>query len=250
MPRPTLLMLHGFPHDHALWTEQMEGLSDLAEVIAPDLLGFGTGGAVPDVLTMEDYAADVKALLDARGIERVVLGGLSMGGYVALAFLQRWPEGVQGLLLINTRATADALDARAAREATAMEVLANGTSVLARAMLPRVLSEKTRREKPDVVAHVRSMMERQDPRAVAAAARGMARRPDRSFLLPGVRVPALVITGAEDELMPLPTSQAMAEAIPGARLVVIPGVAHLSNMEDADHFNYVVRDFLRMVSHP
>jgi len=117
--RPTLLCIHGFPLDHTLWDPQVAGLRDVADVLAPDLRGFGSDRRIlPEVMTMEAFATDLKALLDERGVDRAVLCGLSMGGYIAMAFLELWPERVAGLILCNTRANADTPEGRAARKAS------------------------------------------------------------------------------------------------------------------------------------
>ena len=176
MPLPTLVLLHGFPLDHTIWEPQLKGLSDVAHVLAPDLRGFGTDDRpLPAIMTMEDHAADVKALLDENGLERVVLGGLSMGGYVALAFAEAWPERLAGLLLVNTRGTADGEEAQRGREDTAQRALAGGVPVIARGMVPTLLSEATRGKHPELAAEVEALIARQRPEAVAAAARGCSR---------------------------------------------------------------------------
>jgi 3-oxoadipate enol-lactonase len=243
--RHTLLLLHGFPHDHTLWEAQIQDLSQAADVLTPDLRGFGKGEEVPDAVLMEDYAHDLHVLLNAHGIQRAVLCGLSMGGYVSLAFLAHYPERASGLILCNTRATADSEEVAAAREATARDAMERGVPVIARGMLPKVLAAGTIAEQPATAQRIGAMMARQPARAVAAAARGMAQRPDRSAWLHTIHVPTLIITGDHDTLMPLPTSQAMHEAIPNSRLVVIPGAGHLSNVEQPERFNAEVRDFLR-----
>lgn len=246
MDTPTLLCIHGFPLDQTLWDPQVTGLADVAQVLAPDLRGFGDDQRpVPEVMTMEAYAADLKALVDDRGVERVVLCGLSMGGYVAMAFLDQWPERVAGLVLCNTRANADTPEGRAARQATAQNAFEKGVEVIARAMAPTLLSERSKRTRPELMAYMEAMIARQRPEAVAAAALGMSERPDRHDVLRNCTVPALVITGSEDALMPLPTSQAMADALPHGQLVVIPHAGHLTNLEATESFNGTVRQFLR-----
>lgn len=248
--RPTLLLIHGFPQDHTLWSSTAEALGDAAEVIAPDLRGFGADRRpVPEVMTMEAYAADLKQLLDERGVEQVVLCGLSMGGYVALAFRAKWPERVRGLVLCNTRATADTAEGRTARTETAATALEKGVALIARGMMPKLLSSNSRAAAPELALAVEAMMARQRPQAVAAAARGMAQRPDRTAMLPSITVPTLIVTGDRDELMPLPTSEAMHQAIRGSELVVLPGVAHLSNLEAPEPFQASLRRFLASLPH-
>lgn len=240
-----LLLIHGFPLNASCWNEQVTGLADVANVIAPDLRGFGSDGReVPEVMTMEAYAEDLKALLDERNIERAVLCGLSMGGYIAMAFLERWPERVQGLILANTRAGADDAEAREGREQTAKQALEKGMDVLARGMAPKLISPTARKERPELYQALVAVIATNSAKATAAAARGMAQREDRSEWLRTQPVPALVITSEGDELMALETSEAMAEALPNGRLVVIPQAGHLSNVERPQEFNRAVRDFL------
>lgn len=247
--RQALLLIHGFPLDGSFWQQQLEGLSSVAEVLAPDLRGFGADrGEVPRAMSMEAYAADLRELLDARGIERTVLCGLSMGGYVAMAFTEQWPERVQGLILCNTRSTADNEDGKAAREQTASDALDKGAAVIARAMIPKVLSEGTRRERAEVAARVEAIMASQRPEAIAAASRGMALRPDRTRVLRKLNKPVLIVTGSEDALMPLPTSEAMHAASPDSRLVVIEGAAHFCPVEAPEQFNAEVSLFLSHLS--
>lgn len=247
-PLPHLLLIHGFPLDHTLWQPNREALEQVAHVMAPDLLAFETAEEVPAVLTMEHFAEQLKAQLDANGIQRTVLCGLSMGGYVALAFLERWPERVAGIILCNTRSIADTEEAKEGREATALDVLAKGSEVIARAMVPKLLSEKTRSTVPELAKTVEAMIARQRPEAIAAASRGMALRPDRTHVLRASDTPTLIITGENDALMPLATSEAMATAAPRSTLVVLPEAGHLSNMEAPDGFNSAVVDLLRTLA--
>ena len=243
-----LLLIHGFPHDHTLWEPQLGGLQDAARVIAPDLRGFGIGEEVPQTMTMDDYAADLKTLVDDLGIEKAVICGLSMGGYVALAFLARYPEVTQGLILCNTRSGADNEKAREGRYATAQKALDGGMAAIAEGMLPKMISEQSALARPDLSMFVENMMAHQSSEAVAAASRGLAIRPDRTAMLSSIKVPTLIITGSADTLIPPSESEAMAAAIPGCELVVIPGVAHLSNLEDPVAFNAAVRAFLQRVN--
>ncbi len=243
--RPHLLLIHGFPLDHSMWQPNLEALGSVAHVLAPDLLAFAAASEVPEVLTMEDLADQLKAQLDAQGIQRTVLCGLSMGGYVALAFLERWPERVAGFILCNTRSTGDTEEGKQGREATALDALAKGSAVIARAMVPKLLSEHTRSTAPELANTVEVMIARQRPEAIAAASRGMALRPDRTSILRESDTPTLIITSENDALMPLPTSQSMADASAHSTLMVLPHAGHLSNMEAAQGFNTAVTDFLR-----
>ena len=243
-----LVLLHGFPFDHTLWLPQLEELTDAARMIAPDLRGFGGSHGVPEVMTMEDHARDVKALLDRLGIERAVICGLSMGGYIALAFAELFPEAMRGLILCNTRAVPDGPQARKGRYATAKRAMEQGVGGIADSMTPRLIARASADRHPDLVHFVHALIAHQPAEAVAASARGMALRPDRSSMLASISAPTLIITGSADELIPPTDSDAMARAIPGSVLVTLPGVGHLTNLEDPEGFNAAVRGVLEQVA--
>ena len=242
-----LLMIHGFPLDRSLWRSQIEGLQGMARIIAADLRGFGQSAEAPETMTMEEYAADLKALLNSLNVSRVVVCGLSMGGYVALAFLAKYPDAVTGLILANTRAGADSEQARESRYANVKKAYEEGVPAIADAMLPKMLTAATLNDRPSLSAYVRSMIARQRASGVAAALRGMAARPDRASMLGAINIPVLIITGGDDTLIPASESEEMSRTIPGSRLVIIPRAAHLSNVEQPEAFNAAVREFLGKV---
>jgi 3-oxoadipate enol-lactonase len=239
-----VVLLHAFPLDSRMWLPQVEALGGY-EVIVPDLRGFGAGaGLAGEVTDMDLLADDIATLLDERKLERVVLCGLSMGGYVALAFARRHPDRLGGLVLCDTRPGADGDDARAARLAMAERVLAEGVEFLPEVMIPRLLGETTRRDQPELVQTVTRTILDQHPRGIAAAQRGMAERLDSTEVLRRIDVPALVITGLEDDLIAPDESREMAAAIRDSRLVQVPGAGHLVNLEKADMVNEALLDFL------
>lgn len=227
-----------------MWWPQVDGLNDIARVVAPDLRGFGAAEEPEETMSMETFASDLKAMLDGLNVESAVLCGLSMGGYIALAFLAAYPDSVRGLVLANTRAGADSDEARRARLSNAERAYEDGVEVVADSMMPKMLSDASRVERPELVNLVRALMARQSRGGVAAALRGMAARPDRTGWLSSITVPTLVIGGDADTLIPISESEAMAKAIPGAKLAIIPGAAHLSNLEAPGAFNDAVREFL------
>lgn len=239
-----VVWIHGFPFHRGMWAPQVETLSDAGRMVAPDLRGFGESSRTSGPYTMERYADDVVALLDALGLESAVVAGLSMGGYVAFALARRHRRRVRGLVLADTRPEPDSPEARATRRETAALVRRKGVSVLVDALLPKLVSETTARGRPEVVARIRAMMEAAEPESVAAALTGMAERPDARDLLPDLRIPTCVIVGADDAITPPDTARAIAAGIPGARLVVLPQAGHVSNLEDPDTFSGVVREFL------
>ncbi len=243
-----LVLIHGFPLDHTLWHPQLRGLAKSARVITPDLRGFGNSPRPRGPVTMERHALDVKELLDHLGIDRAVIGGLSMGGYVALAFAELFPKALAGLLLCNTRAVADGEAARKTRETVALRAVEEGMAALAPVMVHPLLSAATRNAKPELAGFIEAMIGRQAPAGVAASSRGMAIRPDRRPCLPKIHVPALVVTGSDDTLIPPAESEAMAALLPDAQLVVVPKAGHLSNLEAPEAFNRAVHSLLGQVA--
>lgn len=242
-----LLLIHGFPLDRTLWAPQTRGLADVARVIAPDLRGFGESGMPAGAVTMETYANDLRALLDALGIKHAVIGGLSMGGYIALAFYRQYAPRVRALILANTRASADSPEGKQARDESAALAHAQGATAIAAKMLPKMLAPQTIAARSDVVAAARAMMERQSVAGSVAALAAMRDRPDSTPTLAAIAVPTLILTGAEETVIAPQEVQTMREAIHGARLITIAGAAHLSNFEQPDAFNRAVREFLKTI---
>lgn len=225
---PVVLLLHGYPLDGAMWSGVARVLSTTFRVLKPDLPGHGESPA-PAPSTLEAHADFVEAIL-AELPAPVGLAGFSMGGYVALALMKRRPEKVRALALVDTRAGADDEAGRAKREDAISLVRAQGVEAIAQAMVPKLLSPDGAR-KPDLVERLTRMIKRQKPEAVAADLSAMRDREDRTGLLPTIAIPTLVVVGELDALTPPADSQAMAAAIPGARLVTVPGAGHLAPME-------------------
>ncbi|MBV9211128.1 MAG: alpha/beta fold hydrolase [Acidobacteria bacterium] len=237
------VLLHGFPFNRSMWRAQLEALSKSYRIITPDLRGQGESG-LSGLATMKEMASDVAALLDELEIERAVVGGLSMGGYVTLAFHQLFPERVRALVLADTKAQADTDEARKVREEQALKILREGMSAIADAMLPKLLAKETLEEQAQTVARVREMILTTQPQGAAAALRGMAAREDSCHLLPQINVPTLVIVGSEDMITPPELAREMQSAIRGSRLEIIEGAAHVSNLERPSEFNHALKTFL------
>ena len=236
-----LLLIHGFPLDRTLWRSQIAGLQHAYRVIAPDLRGFGNSSETDGkAVSMDQYAADLKALLDSLSITQAVIGGISMGGYVALALYAQYSERVKGLILANTRATPDSIEGKQTRLDNAQKVSETGTSFLVESMAPKMLGPTVRTE---LAITVHSMMARQRAAGIMSALRGMAARPDRTSLLRFATVPTLIVTGSADTLIPPVDSEAMQALIPDSTLVNIPEAGHLSNIDKSDAFNDAIRAF-------
>jgi pimeloyl-ACP methyl ester carboxylesterase len=238
-----VVLLHAFPLCRAMWRPQLEALRDTCRVIAPDLRGFGDSPLAEGAATAETMADDVAALLREKGVsEPVVLGGLSMGGYVAFAFVRKYADRLRGLILADTRAEADDDAARANRDKLIAFASANPAGAVVEQMLPRLVAPNAPAE---VVEEVRRLGSAQKPAGIVAALKALRDRPDSTSTLGQVRVPALVIVGKEDVLTPLALSEKMVALLPDARLHVIEGAGHLSNLEQPAAFNEAVRGFVQ-----
>jgi len=242
-----LVLLHAFPIGANLWEPQMRSIPSGWRLITPDLRGFGGSTELDSLsaLSMSDYAEDVGDLLDELKIERAVIGGCSMGGYATLALYQSRPELFEGIVIANSRAGADSPEARANRRSMLALVDREGPQGVSREMMPKLLGKTTQEHKPDAEATVRRLIKQQSPVAIRSAIHRMMHRADSTPLLAQVKVPALVITGEEDEMIPVDESRRMASAIPGATLVIIPGAGHLSNLEQPEAFNTALATFLK-----
>ena len=238
-----LLFVHGWPHNRALWSAQLRGLSALARCIAPDLRGFGAS-SVMGPYTIDQYADDLAALLASRHVERAVVCGLSMGGYVALAMLRRHRQLLRGLILTSTRATADSSEARAKRLSMITFVEEHGVEALAANQLKAMVGDTTFTSRPDLLESLRRHMAVAPRDGVVGALHAMAERADATALLATIDIPTLVVSGAEDTITPPVELRALAHAIPGATLQTIEGAGHLCAYERPAAFNHLVGEFL------
>ncbi|MEU8417846.1 alpha/beta hydrolase [Amycolatopsis japonica] len=226
-----LVLLHAFPVDARMWDAIRAPLSERLRLITPDQRGLGRSplpetDREPD---LDDAARDVVALLDRLELDKVVLGGCSMGGYLTMAVLRLAPERVGGLVFIDTKATADTPEAAQARHDVAARVEAEGAGWMPEAVTPGLLAAKAR---PEVVERLRELITTQPPSGIAWAARAMAARPDSLETLRSADVPALVVVGEEDGLTPLEAANTLVETLPDATLVVLPEAGHLTPLED------------------
>ena len=243
-----VVLLHGYPFNRSLWTEQVSALSNSYRVVTPDLRSLGESDARPGAATMNRMAQDVAALLDRLEISRAVVGGLSMGGYVALAFYKQFPSRVRALVLADTRAQADTEDGKQTRFQQAEKATAEGMAGIADSMLPKLLTPETVSKHPEIVKRVRDMMLKTKPEGAAGALLGMAEREDQTPLLPQITCPTLILVGREDPITPVQDSEKMRREIAGSRLVVIDNASHVSNLERVEQFNEELVRFLNSLS--
>jgi 3-oxoadipate enol-lactonase len=242
--RGVLLLLHAFPLNARMWEPQLALAAHGWRVIAPHMRGVDGGDTDPPTSTMDDYAGDVIDLLDRLHVEEAVVGGCSMGGYLAFALLRLAERYVRGLILADTRAAADTPEAIEGRKKMLTLVSDKGTSAVVEQMVPKLLGETTRKTHPEIVERVRSIALSNSPESVAGMVRALMTRQDATPLLSKIHVPTLILVGAEDTLTPPAMSEQMHAAIAGSEMVVLPNIGHLSSVENPTTFNDAAAKFL------
>jgi 3-oxoadipate enol-lactonase len=243
-----VLFIHGFPFNSTMWEPQLAAVPSGWRYIAPDLRGFGASplmGSGP--LTMDAHADDLIALLDHLAIERAVVCGMSMGGYVALSLVRRYPNRVRALILVATRANADGPETQKNRHLLAARARKEGPAPVVASMLPKLLSAHSRMKQPQLAARVQAMMERVSPEAHARALEGMAVRKDYTGELSQIDVSTMVIRGELDEIIPAADMEFIARTVRGARHEVIALVGHMPNLEASDLFNKTLMQYLKFL---
>ena len=238
-----LVFLHAFPLNRTMWAEQERALSSQFRVITIDLRGHGESDAPLWRYTLDQAADDVRGLLDYLSVRQAVLVGLSMGGYILFAFYRKYADRVKGLVLADTKAQADTAEGKDGRFQMAQVAYQKGPTAIADLMIPKLLSPASINSKPDLVRTVRAMIEGNQISGIAGDLMAMAERPDSIPLLKQIVCPTQIIVGELDHATPPSDATLMADQIPGARLSIIPGAAHLANLEQPDRFTQIVRSF-------
>ena len=243
-----ILFIHGHPFNQSMWDLQVTALSWKYRVITFDLRGYG-GSEVPAVeaTTLETMAADINALLDHLNIPKAIVAGLSMGGQIAMAFADLYPQRLSGLVLAATFPQADTPEAAKARLAMADRFLNQGCVLPGGEMLPKLIAPASLKENPEIAVDVFTMIARTPPAGAAAALRGRAQRKDYTESLSRITVPTLIAVGTEDSYISIEVANQMHHSIPNSRLEVFEGIGHLPNLEAADRFNAVLHDFLASI---
>jgi len=238
-----IVFLHAFPLNRTMWEVQEQALSSQFRIITIDLRGHGESDAPLWHYTLDQSADDVRALLDHLEIQRALFVGLSMGGYILFAFYRRYAARVKGLILADTKATADTEEGKNGRFQLAQIAYRQGPSAIADVMTPKLLSPATIQTNPNLVQHVRAMIEGNQISGIAGDLMAMAERPDSIPLLNHIACPTQIIVGELDQATPPSDAKLMAEQIPHARLTIIPNAAHLANLEQPESFNQIVSAF-------
>src|SRR3954465_1047658 len=238
-----VVLLHAFPLSKAMWEAQIAALLGECRCIVPDLRGFGDS-PMSGPYTMDRYADDVTALLDVLQIDKAVIGGLSMGGYVALAMWRRHRQRIRALVFADTRATADSAETAAKRAQLIELAHTSGVAAVVEQQLPGLIGKSTREKQPDLIERIRAAMVRTSVEGITGALDAMRKRPDSTSLLADIDVPTLVVVGAPDAITPVKEARAMQRAIPNSRLEIVPEAGHLSNVERPAAFNTALSDFV------
>jgi 3-oxoadipate enol-lactonase len=242
---PTVLLLHAFPLSSAMWRQQIEALRKDYRIVAPDFRGFGSTPGFAGPPSVDQMADDAAALLDDLKVQGpVVVGGLSMGGYVALAFARRHASRLRALILADTKAEADDAAAAANRDKMIDFASKNPSPAVIERMMPVVVCANTIAKRPEVIETVRHIASLQAPAGIVNALKALRDRPDATPNLKDVAVPTLVIVGREDALTPPAVAEKLTAGIHGARLVVLENAGHYSNLEQPEGFNQAVRALL------
>ncbi|MFF7528528.1 alpha/beta fold hydrolase [Streptomyces bobili] len=242
--RIPLVLVHGHPFDHTMWAPQREAFAPARRVIAPDLRGYGASPVTPGTTLLSRFAQDIEDLLDDLSVDTFVLAGLSMGGQIAMECCDRLGDRVRGLVLADTFAEPETPAGKAARNAVADRLLAEGM----RGYADEVLLKMVAPHAPHAVRdHVHRMMTSTPPEGAAAALRGRAERPDYRPVLRRVTAPALVVVGADDEYTPVRDAETLHALLPDSVLRVIDHCGHMPNLERPEEFNAVLGEFLERV---
>ncbi|MFE2050474.1 alpha/beta fold hydrolase [Streptomyces sp. NPDC059459] len=240
-----VLLIHGHPFNRSLWAPQVRALTAAGHrVVAPDLRGYGRSSVTPGKVLLADFADDLAALLDHVGVERAVVGGVSMGGQIAMEFQLGHPDRVRALVLSDTSAPAETAEGKKFRNRLADRLLAEGMDGYADEVIDRMLAAYNVTALPDVAARVLEMMRATDPRGAAAALRGRAERPDYRDVLAAVKAPVLVVVGADDVYTPVAEAEAIQGLVPHSTLVVVDRAGHLPGAERPEQFNRALLEFL------
>jgi pimeloyl-ACP methyl ester carboxylesterase len=239
---PPLVLLHGFPLDARVWKSQRAALSDRFRVITPDLRGFGRSKS-DEPFSIEALADDVHELLAQIGALPCVLGGLSMGGYAALAYVKKYASDLRGLILIDTKADADTTEGKQGREKMIQLAREKGSKAVADQMMPKMLAKDAEKTRPAAAQELRAIMEACPARTIEHALAAMRDRPDRSGELADISVATLVIVGDQDAITPPDVATKMYQSLTTGQLVTIEGAGHMACMEQPEQVTRAIRDF-------
>jgi pimeloyl-ACP methyl ester carboxylesterase len=227
-----------------MWEPQLTLAANGWRIVVPELRGFGVGAGDPPTTSIDDYAGDTIDLLDALHIEMAVICGLSMGGYAALAMFRHAPRYFHAMVLADTKSPGDSTEAVAGRKGMQLLVREKGQAAVAEALLPKLVGDTTRRERPDVIEDLRRQITGNSVESIVGALDALMTRPDSTPMLGTIHCPVQILVGDEDAITPPALSEQMHKDIPGSELTIIKGAGHMSNMEQPRLFNDALARFL------
>lgn len=242
-----LVLLHPFPTNHHFWEPLVPRLSTRYRLIMPDLRCHGASQPGSGA-AMAKHTTDLLRILEAEQIARARFAGVSIGGYLLFEFWRQHRERVEAMVLCDTRAQADTAEGRQTRLKAAEEVERSGPDNYIDSMVPKLLGETTRTNRPDIVVRARAMMDSMTREGISCALRGMAARPDSIPTLKTINVPVMVIVGEEDSLTPLADAELMHREIRGSSFAVVPGAGHYAPFEQPQAVGQLMRGFLDKIS--
>jgi 3-oxoadipate enol-lactonase len=243
-----VIFLHGFPFDHSMWDGQLDAAGRFYRAIAYDIRGHGESDTGNGQYMIEGHVEDLFGLMDHLGIEQTVIVGLSMGGYIALRALEKQPERFVGAVLCNTRSEADSNEGKLKRFAGMTLVQTKGSKVFADGFVSALFAPGNEKSKQKEREQIHRVISDTPPLSIAGTLIALAARTDTTASLSAIKVPTLIMVGESDQLTPPAASEAMHERIPGSELFIVPGAAHLSNLENPEFFNEKLLGFLKRVA--
>lgn len=243
-----VVFIHGFPFNNTMWSSQMMALPQEYRAVSFDVRGHGESDIADGQYSIELFTDDLISLLDHLDIRQAALCGLSMGGYIALRAVERHPDRVRALVLCDTRSEADSNEAKIKRASQVRAVKSHGVKPFAESFVKAVLAPETFSKNPKIVATVQSVIESTSPLSICGTLLALAARTDTTQALAGIKVPTLIMAGEHDALTPPAASQSMHSSIKGSEIQIIPGAAHMSNMENPSFFNDKLLAFLKKIA--
>ena len=239
-----IIFLHGFPLDKSMWKGQIESLKDSHRVIAIDLRGFGKSTDEETDLSMDLFGDDLIAFMDKLNIEKAIICGLSMGGYIALNVINRFPERFTALILCDTQCIADTPEVRKKREETIEQIRIECADAFKEKFVQSVFHQDSLVNKIELVENLKTTVFANSNEIINAGLTALAKRSETCSILDKIRVPTLIICGRQDEVTPLAQSELMHERIRGSVLKIIDDAGHVSNLEQPDQFNKHLLEFV------
>ena len=240
-----IIFIHGFPFSHEMWKPQLDAFLSGFRAIAYDVRGHGQSDVGDGQFSIEFFVDDLIALMDKLSIPKAILCGLSMGGYIALRTIERFPDRVKGLILADTKSESDGNEARTKRSASLRGVKQDGVAAFAENFAKAIFWSETFSRNPQAIETIKNIIRNNSPLGIGGALLALAARTDTTTFLPSIAIPTLILVGEHDALTPPSASKAMHSAIPGSELAVISNAGHMANVENSEQFDQTMFEFLK-----